>query len=84
MDDLHKRGIFIIETFSFLHSHSNQITTTTPTLINSLNLGYIPLSRLQKIFPMPRDGYKVKPIWIAGHIDIANEITLDARGKSYN
>jgi hypothetical protein len=61
----------LLKTLSFLHSHSDQITAIAPTLISGLNLGSTPLSQLPKIFATLRGGYKVEPIWMVDHIDLA-------------
>ena len=61
-----------LKTLSFLHSHSDQITAIAPTRISSLNLESTPFNQLPKIFATLRGGYKVEPIWIADHIDLAN------------
>jgi hypothetical protein len=43
-----------------------------PTLTSSLDLGSASFSELSKIFAMIHGGYKVEPIWMVNHIDLAN------------
>ena len=51
VDELHKRIFFIIENLiSFLHSQSDYITASAPTLKRTLYLWSIPRSQLSKTF----------------------------------
>jgi hypothetical protein len=57
-----------LKTLSFLHSQSDQIIKSAPTLIRIFNLLSIPCSQLLMILA----GYKVEATWMIDHIDLAN------------
>jgi hypothetical protein len=72
VDNLYKRKKLSSNTLSFIHSHSDQIMATAPTLIIFFKHMIHPFSPLPKIFATLRGSYKVEPIWITDHIDLAN------------
>jgi hypothetical protein len=72
VDNLHYSNILLLKFLSFLHSQSDQITVIAPTLIKVLYLWSTPFSQLPKILATLRGRYKVEPIWMIDHIDLAN------------
>jgi hypothetical protein len=68
---LQERKILLLNTLSFLHSHIHEVTATTSTLINVLNLSATPFGQLLNLLAMFCGGYKVEP-WMTDHISEAN------------
>jgi hypothetical protein len=67
-----KREQFIsLKTLSFLHSQSDHITASAPTLISVLNLRSIPWSQFLNILATLVGGRRLKAIWMIDHIDLA-------------
>ena len=60
-----------LNNLSFLHSQSDHIMASAPTLIIVLSLLSIPCSQLPKIFATELGGRKVDAIWMADHIERA-------------
>jgi hypothetical protein len=59
-----------LNTLSFLHSHSDQIKATAPTLICFLNLLSMPFSQFPNILVILRGVNKVEATWMTDHIDL--------------
>ena len=67
-----KREIFLsLNILSFLHSHSDQIMATAPTLRIIMYLWSTPCSQFPKILATLLDGYKFEATWMTDHIERA-------------
>jgi hypothetical protein len=66
-----REQLISLKTLSFLHSQSDHITASAPTLISVLNLRSIPWSQFPKILATLVGGHRLEAIWMIDHIDLA-------------
>ena len=62
----------LLKILSFLHSHSDHIMASAPTLNKVLYLSTIPYNQLPKTLVTERGGDKPEAIWMNDHIEQTN------------